>query len=102
MTFAVGCGAAGSRGLSKEPSILHSMHTYFAQCLPFLEETSIVIDGDSRTLDEVVVQVLALLSTHCHQRKRRARDQIASAGAGRACRSPAASGVRGHERWRRR
>ena len=52
-----------SRGLSKDPSILHSMHTYFAQCLPFLEETSVVIDGDSRTLDEVVAQVLDAVTT---------------------------------------
>lgn len=55
-----------SRGASKDPSFLKSLHTYFAQALPFLEAASIVIDTDKLSQDEVVARLTAALSEYNH------------------------------------
>src|SRR5262249_39666237 len=46
-----------SRGASKDPSFLKSLHAYFAQALPFLEAESVVIDTDELAQDEVVARL---------------------------------------------
>jgi shikimate kinase len=53
-----------SRGASKDPSFLKSLHVYFAQALPFLEASSIVVDTDGLAQDEVVARLMAALSEH--------------------------------------
>ena len=50
-----------SRGASKDPSFLLSLHTAFAQALPFLDAASVVIDTDAFTQEEVVAQLIAML-----------------------------------------
>jgi shikimate kinase len=47
-----------SRGMSKDPTVLRSMHTYFAQVLPFLGRASTVIDTDPLSQDEVVSRLV--------------------------------------------
>jgi shikimate kinase len=53
-----------SRGASKDPSFLKSLHAYFASALPFLEAESVVIDTDELAQDEVVARLMAVLSEH--------------------------------------
>ena len=53
-----------SRGASKDPSFLKSLHAYFAQASPFLEAKSIVIDTDELAQDEVVARLTAVISEH--------------------------------------
>jgi thymidylate kinase len=50
-----------SRGASKDPSFLKSLHAYFAQALPFLEAHSHVIDTDNLAQDQVVARLTALI-----------------------------------------
>jgi hypothetical protein len=50
-----------SRGVSKDPTILRSLHDAFAQALSFLEEVSVVIDTDELTQDEVVGRIMAAI-----------------------------------------
>lgn len=50
-----------SRGGSKDPAILKSLHGMFARALPFLEETSLVIDTNALTQGDVVERLLAAL-----------------------------------------
>ena len=61
-----------SRGASKDPVFLKSLHANFAHALPFLEAQSVVIDTDDLAQDEVVVRILAVMSKHidfCHDRR---------------------------------
>jgi shikimate kinase len=48
-----------SRGASKDPIFLQSLHTSFAQALPFLEATSLVIETGGVMLDQVVTRLVA-------------------------------------------
>jgi shikimate kinase len=50
-----------SRGASKDPVVLRSLHASFAQALPFLEEASVVIDTNTLTQEEVVAELVAAL-----------------------------------------
>jgi shikimate kinase len=50
-----------SRGVSKNPTFLRLVHNDFIQALPFLQTASIVIDADTRTLDELVIHLIAML-----------------------------------------
>jgi shikimate kinase len=50
-----------SRGASKNPVFLRSLHDDFAQALPFLESASHVIDTDTLTLDEIVARIAAVV-----------------------------------------
>lgn len=50
-----------SRGASKDPVFLKSLHDYFAEALPFLEAHSIVIDTNERTQAEVVTRLVAMI-----------------------------------------
>jgi shikimate kinase len=50
-----------SRGASKDPVFLKSLHDHFAQALPFLEVESIVIDTDELTQEEVVARLVTVL-----------------------------------------
>jgi shikimate kinase len=50
-----------SRGASKDPVFLRSMHAAFAQALPFLEQASTVIDTNDMIQDEVVARLVAAI-----------------------------------------
>ncbi|HEU4329113.1 MAG TPA: hypothetical protein VFS21_38600 [Roseiflexaceae bacterium] len=50
-----------TRGASKDPEFLRSLHAYFVQSLPFLEAASTVIDTDDLGSDEVVARLRALV-----------------------------------------
>ncbi len=50
-----------TRGASKDPVFLRSLHTHFVQALPFLETASAVVDTDEIAADEVVARLLALV-----------------------------------------
>ena len=52
-----------SRGMSKHPVFLKSMILKFELALPFLTRASIIVDADERTLDEVVRELFARLTT---------------------------------------
>ncbi len=53
-----------TRGASKDPVFLQSLHVAFAQALPFLAATSLVIDTDGLTQDEVVARLVAALDAN--------------------------------------
>ncbi len=55
-----------TRGASKDPAFLKSLHEDFAQALPFLKAASIVIDTDHLTQDEVITRLIDVMSEH-HQ-----------------------------------
>jgi len=50
-----------SRGASKDPIFLRSLHAAFTQALPFLAEVSVIIDTETLTQAEVVTQLVAAL-----------------------------------------
>lgn len=52
------------RGGSKEPAVLQSLHASFVQSLPFLRKTSIVVDTNSLTVEEVVSLLLAYINKY--------------------------------------
>jgi shikimate kinase len=47
-----------ARGLSKDASILRSLHQMFEYALPFLEHASVVIDTNALTRDQVATQLV--------------------------------------------
>lgn len=50
-----------SRGASKDPAFLRSLHQHFVGSLPFLQAASAVIDADALTQAEVVARLVAAL-----------------------------------------
>ncbi len=50
-----------SRGASKDPVILRSLHDSFDQALPFLEQQSIVIDTNTLTQEQVGARLMTAL-----------------------------------------
>jgi hypothetical protein len=50
-----------SRGASKDPHFLHSLHTDFAHALSYLQAASVVIDTDNFAQHDVVARLLPLV-----------------------------------------
>ena len=51
-----------SRGMSTNPSFLQAMAVKFEEALPFLRQSSTIIDANTSTLDDVVRQLVGIVA----------------------------------------